>query len=92
MKVIAVNGSPRPKGNTYHALKVVCDELNQEGIETKILQVGNMNINGYISCGRCKEGYCIHNDETLNNMINEIYEADVCFWPARYIIPEYQVP
>lgn len=76
MKVIAVNGSPRPKGNTYQALKVVCDDLNKEGIETKILQVGNLNINGCISCGRCKDGYCIHNDDILDTMINEIYEAD----------------
>lgn len=76
VKVIAVNGSPRPMGNTYHALKVVCDELNKEGIETKILQVGNMKIDGCISCNRCKEGYCVHNDDILKSMIDEIYEAD----------------
>lgn len=76
MKVVAINGSPRPKGNTYHALEVVCKELNKEGIETKILQVGSMKINGCISCGRCKDGYCVYNDDILNNMIDEIYEAD----------------
>lgn len=76
MKVIAVNGSPRPKGNTYHALKIVCDELENEGIKTKILQVGNMKIEGCISCGRCDEGYCVHNDDILKNMIDEIYEAE----------------
>jgi len=76
VKVIAVNGSPRPKGNTYHALEIVCNELNKEGIEAKILQVGSMKINGCISCYRCKDGYCIHNDDILNNMIDEIYEAD----------------
>lgn len=27
MKVLAINGSPRLKGNTYHALKLACDEL-----------------------------------------------------------------
>lgn len=30
MKVIAINGSPKPKGNTYMALKTVCDELEQQ--------------------------------------------------------------
>lgn len=76
MKVIAINGSPRPKGNTYHALKTVCDELENEGIQTKIIQVGNMKIDGCISCNRCKNGYCVHNDDILKNMIDEIYEAD----------------
>lgn len=76
MKVIAVNGSPKQKGNTYHAIKTVCDELENEGIKTKILQVGRMNIDGCISCNRCKEGYCVHNDDILKDMIDEIYEAD----------------
>ena len=40
MKVIALNGSPRPSGNTYQALKIVCDELENEKIDTKILQIG----------------------------------------------------
>ena len=63
-------------GNTYQALKIVCDELENEKIDTKILQIGNMNVKGCISCGRCNEGYCIHNDDILKNMVNEIYEAD----------------
>ncbi len=76
MKIVAINGSPKPKGNTYHALKTVCDELEQEGISPKILQVGNMEIKGCIACGRCKDGYCIYNDDILKNIIDEIYEAD----------------
>lgn len=76
MKVVAINGSPKPKGNTYHALETVCDQLEQEGITTKILQVGKMEINGCTSCGRCKDGYCIFNDDILNNIVDEIYDAD----------------
>lgn len=76
MKIIAVNGSPRPQGNTFHALNIVCDELEKEGITSKILQVGKLKITGCISCYGCKEGYCIHNDDALKNMIDEIYEAD----------------
>ena len=40
MKVVAFNGSPRKNGNTYHALKTVCQVLEQNGIETEIVQVG----------------------------------------------------
>ena len=40
MKVIAINGSPHPQGNTFHALKNIGEELKKENIEFEILQVG----------------------------------------------------
>lgn len=76
MKVIAINGSPKQKGNTYLSLKIVCDELESRGIETEIIHVGNMEIKGCIGCGRCKEGYCVHNNDILNEIVNKVYEAD----------------
>ena len=33
MKVIAINGSPRKNGNTSQALKIMADELEEQGIE-----------------------------------------------------------
>ena len=53
MKVIAINGSPRAKGNTYTSLAAVCEELNKNGIETEIIQIGNMNLTGCKACGYC---------------------------------------
>ena len=76
MKVIAINGSPKSKGNTYLALKTVCDELELQGIETEIIQVGNMDLNGCRSCGGCKEGYCLFSDDTFNEIVNKVYAAD----------------
>lgn len=76
MKVIAINGSAKQKGNTYHALNIVCEELEKEGIATNIIHVGNMKLKDCIACNRCKDGYCVHNDDILMNMIDEIYEAD----------------
>lgn len=76
MKVIAINGSPKPMGNTYHALKTVCDELENQNIETEIIHVGNMQIKGCIGCGRCKEGYCAFSDETLREIVTKVYAAD----------------
>jgi len=40
MKVVAFNGSPRKEGNTYEALKLVCEQLEAKGIETEMVQVG----------------------------------------------------
>lgn len=53
MKVIAFNGSPNKEGNTYHAIKIVADELQKEGIETEIIHVGNKSIRGCIACNKC---------------------------------------
>ncbi|TWH46206.1 NAD(P)H-dependent oxidoreductase [Sporomusa sp. KB1] len=36
MKVVAINGNPRKEGNTYHALSVIGEQLNQGGIEFEI--------------------------------------------------------
>ena len=44
MKVVAFNGSPREKGNTYLALRMVGEELEKEGIELEIIHVGNKAI------------------------------------------------
>ena len=53
MKVVAFNGSPREKGNTYFALKMVGEELEKEGIELEIVHVGNKAIRGCIGCNGC---------------------------------------
>ena len=50
MKVLLVNGSPRPKGCTYTALSEVAETLNKEGIETQIFQIGKKPISGCIAC------------------------------------------
>lgn len=76
MKVIALNGSPKQKGNTYNALYTVCEELNKEGIDTEIIHIGNMDIKGCTSCGRCSDGFCVHSDDELKSIAERIYAAD----------------
>ena len=55
MKVLLINGSPRPRGCTYTALNEVAKTLEQEGIETEIIQVGQKDIRGCIGCRQCKQ-------------------------------------
>lgn len=63
MKVLLINGSPRAKGNTSIALDEMVKVFESEGIETEILQVGNMDIRGCIGCGFCKKnGKCVFDD------------------------------
>ena len=78
MKVIAFNGSPNKEGNTYHAIKIVADELKKEGIETEIIHVGNKTIKGCMACNYCSEHKnekCVIDDE-VNEWIQKMKEAD----------------
>lgn len=78
MKVVAFNGSPRPNGNTYQALKLVLAELEKEGIEGEIIQVGDKVIRGCLACGKCvrnKNERCAIDDE-VNDWIQIMKEAD----------------
>lgn len=63
MKVLMLNGSPRPQGNTYTALHEMEKIFQQEGIETEILHIGNKDIRSCIACGSCaKNGKCVFED------------------------------
>ncbi|WP_300692656.1 flavodoxin family protein [uncultured Oscillibacter sp.] len=68
MKILMINGSPRPNGNTSLALREMETIFKAEGIETEIIQVGNKAIRGCIACGKCAEkGRCVFDDA-----VNEI--------------------
>ena len=76
MKVILINGSPNAKGCTYTALVEVQKTLNQEGIETEIIQVGHKDIRGCIGCRKCKStGKCVF-DDIVNEIAPEFAECD----------------
>ncbi len=79
MKVTAFNGSPNREGNTFHALKMVAAELEREGIETEIVQVGNKAIRGCTACGMCaknKNEQCVLPGDEVNDWIQKMKSAD----------------
>jgi multimeric flavodoxin WrbA len=79
MKVVAFNGSPNREGNTWHALKMVTAELEQEGIATEIIQVGNKIVRGCTACGMCaknKNEQCVLPGDEVNDWIQKMKEAD----------------
>lgn len=79
MKVVAINGSPHKEGNTWHALKLVTKVLEQESIETEIINIGNKEIRGCIACNRClvkRNEQCVLPGDEVNNCIQKMKEAD----------------
>lgn len=76
MKVLIVNGSPHPEGNTAIGLREAEKELNKAGIETEFITIGNKDIRGCIACGYCKtHGKCVFND-IVNETAPIFEEAD----------------
>lgn len=77
MNVLLVNGSPHPKGCTWTALNEVAKQLEKNGVETTLLQVGSKAVRGCIACGKCREtGYCIFKDDPVNEGIDLLRAAD----------------
>jgi multimeric flavodoxin WrbA len=78
MKVIAINGSPRNKGNTAYLLEVMSNVLTKEGFEVETKKIGSEKIFGCLACGYCRsseKNLCIQKD-ILNDISLEIREAD----------------
>ncbi len=78
MKVVAFNGSPRKKGNTYHCIQIVREVLHKEGIETELIQLGGSDIKACTACYKCfdkKNKKCIQKDG-FNLLMERMIEAD----------------
>lgn len=67
-KVLLINGSPKSNGCTATALEEMIKTFHEEGVETELIQVGNKDIRGCVSCGYCNEnGKCV-----VDDMVNEV--------------------
>ena len=76
MNVILINGSPNSHGCTYTALEEVSRTLQQEGIDTEIIHVGNKAIRGCIGCRKCKTtGKCVF-DDLVNETAPKFRDCD----------------
>ena len=53
MTVLMINGSPRQKGNTSIALAEIAKTLEEEGIESETVWIGNKPVRGCIACNQC---------------------------------------
>lgn len=76
MKVLMLNGSPKANGNTALALNEMKNVFEKEGIEVEIVQVGNKDVRGCVSCGSCgKLGKCVF-DDVVNEIAVKFESAD----------------
>lgn len=90
MKVLLFNGSPRANGCTFNALSVIAKILNEQNIETEILQIGTKPVQDCVACGGCKSsGKCVFNNDIVNEWIEKAKTADgfVFGTPVYYAHP-----
>ena len=93
MKVLLINGSPRPKSNTLLGLEEMQKIFTQQDIETEIINIGNKDIRGCIACGQCgKLGHCVF-DDVVNEAAVKFKAADgiVVGSPVYYSAPNATV-
>jgi len=79
MKVVGFNGSPRKKGNTSILIQTVFKELENEGIETELVQLRDKKISGCIACFKCfanVDKRCAVDTDGLNECVEKMIEAD----------------
>ena len=73
MKILVLNGSPRPKGNTAALIGAFQEGAESKGHQVSVLQVGTMKIGGCKGCEYCHTkggGACIQKDDMA-----EVYPA-----------------
>lgn len=94
MKVLLINGSPRPAGCTFTALSEIEKVLNGEGIQTELLQIGAKPVQDCIACGGCKNtGKCVFNEDPVNEWIEKAKTADAFVFgtPVYYAHPSGRI-
>ncbi len=73
MKILVLNGSPRPNGNTAAMVKTFKDAAEAAGHQVVAFNVCKMNIKGCLACEYCHgkgHGECVQKDD-----MQEIYTA-----------------
>jgi multimeric flavodoxin WrbA len=79
MKVTAFNSSPRIDGNTSILIGHVLGELEKEGIETSLVNIGTERVRGCRACYKCSEnrdGRCALDDDPMNEWIEAMAGSD----------------
>ena len=93
MKVLMLNGSPKARGNTGLALEEIGKQLEREGVEYEVFQIGGAPVRDCIGCGQCTEAGCAFDDDGVNAFIAKAKEADgfVFGTPVYYAHPSGRI-
>ena len=73
MRILVLNGSPRPNGNTAAMVSTFREAAEEKGHQVVVFNVCKMNIKGCLACEYCHgkgHGACVQKDD-----MQEVYDA-----------------
>ena len=77
MKVLGINSSARADGNTAILIEKVFEALNEEGIETEMLQLSGKIIEPCKACFACGgKKNCVHKKDLFQDIFEKMTQAD----------------
>ena len=80
MEVVLVNGSPNANGCTLTGLSIIKEQLEKNGVDSEIYQVGKKPIIGCTACSTGKQpgkaGRCVFHNDMVNTVGQALREAD----------------
>ena len=76
MRILVLNGSPRPKGNTKGMVEAFREGAVSAGHHVDVMDVCRLKVNGCIACEYCHtkgHGSCVQKDDMqqIYNLLNE---------------------
>lgn len=79
MKIVGICGSPKKEGSTtLVGLKKAMAQIEEQGLDTEIIELSQYEMSGCDACGDCKKtGYCSINDEFSSKVFNILNDPDV---------------
>ena len=85
MKILALQGSPRKKGNTAKIIEWMEEEFKSLNHEFENIYLNSKNINGCLACAKCKdlpdEIGCIQKDDGIE-ILEKIVKAELVIFAS----------
>ena len=79
-KVLAINGSPRKKGNTTSLINIAFEEFEKAGFETEVVCIGDeayIGCQACFSCRKTKDNTCKYTKDSFNKVYRKCLDADI---------------
>ena len=85
MKILVLNGSPRPQGDTAKMVAVFRETAESAGHDVAVINVCRKNIKGCLACEYCHgkgHGVCVQKDD-MQEIYAELKDTQMFFTPKR---------
>lgn len=94
MKILVLNGSPTPNGNTVALVNAFREGAESRGHAVNVVNVAHKKVNGCMACNFCKQnnGQCVQKDD-MQEIYPLIQDADMIVFasPIYYFIMSAQL-